>query len=153
MGLGTYLIDKLTGHDLHIATTVLGHRTLVVATAAEIHSLFKARSETAAGTFELVAAKPNESIVITDILVSAKKFATGTLTLSFKDADANEEVIFAPDVSSDVVNVNIQLAGGWQGWMGGALQAVSVNNFDFTITVGYYRVPGGLSFADWDGRR
>lgn len=153
MGLRVFLADRRTGHDLHVATTALGHRTIVVATAAEIHNLFKARSETTAGIYELVEAKPNESVVITDILVSAKKFATGTLTLSFKDAAANEEVIFEPDVSQAVINLNIQLAGGWQGWMGGSLQVVSVNNFDFTITVGYYRVPGGLSYADWDGRR
>ena len=152
MGLGTYLKDRRTGKDLHTALSRLGHVALVIETSASIHSTFQSHTGTTASTTTLIAVSGQESIVVTDILVSAERKAASMFTLQFTDG-AETEILFKPDNVNENVNLGLALAGGWQAWKGADFQIVTTGAFNFTVTIGFYKVIGGDDFSTWDMKR
>lgn len=152
MSLGTFLKDMGSGTALHVAKGRHGHYGLVVETQATIHSRFQSISLAAAATTTMITVSDKESIIITDILIAAQKKAASTFLLQFTDG-VDTEVMFVPDIVNQPVNFGIALAGGWQAWLGADFQVVTAGTFNYTVTIGFYKVTHGLQFADWDGLR
>lgn len=126
---------------------------LVTAEFSRSFGLFQTVTLTGAATTTIVAPKPGGSILVTDIVVSAKKVASTTLIIEFDDG-TNTEVIFAPDTVQQSTNFAWSLAGRLQGWRDAALKVVTTGaNTDARVTAVYVPLGNSLVFADWDALR
>lgn len=126
------------------------------ATQARMFGRFKTASVTAttAGT-TFVTPPQNESIVLTDLIVSAEKKNAGIDTLRFYDG-TNTVNIMVTSVADSPVNIAIPFAGFWQGWKDAYLQIVQTGaNHYISVAVGYYFMPEELTYtyARWDKLR
>ncbi len=113
----------------------------------------KSVSITSATTTTIIESRPGGSILIGDIVVSAKKVAGTTLDIEFDDM-TNTEIIMSPDTVNQSANIAWTPAGRVQGWRDADLKAVSVgSNTVATITATYVHLKKGLTFSDWDSVR
>ena len=119
---------------------------------AENHGNFKTVTTTVAGTFTITNPNIDGAIILTDILLSAEKKASGAVEIRFTD-DINTETIFKPIVTDGPTAVGIPLNGRWRGWKNARLDVVVTADVDTSVAVGYYKVKNGLPFEDWDARR
>jgi hypothetical protein len=132
-------------HDDNICQVVTGF--------FEAHGVFKHVQATVASTTEITAPNIGDAIIITSILMRARKRAGGgTVTLQFSDG-VNTEVVFAADVTNDAVTLSFAPPGGWRAWKDAAMQVVTDQDFIVDITVGYAKVPTADEFAVWDAKR
>ena len=153
MSVDSILVERGSGKDLLTFTAPAAEKpVLVVQSAGQALGVFQSVSGTVAGTIVIVTVNEGESILITDILISAKKRAGSTLTLRFNDGTDTED-IFSPDTVQAEVNFSAGLQGRWVGWTGADLEVVTVADVVFTASIGYVKVVGGDDFATWDAKR
>ncbi len=114
--------------------------------------MFKAVNRTSAGT--TIIATPNDkgAIVVTDIIISAKKAATSDVLIEFDDGVDTVILFLADSINSDF-NIAIPFVGLFRGWQNADLKLVTTGNVVATVTAGYMKVPDGLPFAEWDALR
>lgn len=129
---------------------------LGITTEARTYGQFKTASVTAitAGT-TIVTPPKNESIVLTDLIVSAEKKNLGIDTLRFYDG-TNTVNITVTSVADSPVNIAIAFAGHWHGWKDAYLQVVQAGaNHYLSVAVGYYFMPAELTepYARWNHLR
>ena len=130
---------------------------LGVATQARAFGQFKTASVTAvapAGT-TIVTPLKNESIVLTDLIITAEKKSGGIDTLKFYDG-TNTVNILVGSVDDSPLNLAIAFAGHWHGWKDAYLQLVqSGANHYANVAVGYYFMPKELTetYARWNKLR
>lgn len=107
-----------------------------------------------ATTTTLVTPLSEGSLVITDVVVSAKKVNNTTLDLEFDDG-VNTEVLVSPDTINEPVNFSWSPQGRIQGWRDASMKVVTggAGTPAVTVTIGYIKVPVGLPFAEWDALR
>lgn len=153
MPVDSILLDRARGRDLLVTAAPFdGAPVLVIQSMGQAFGVFQSITGSVAGTIVVATANVGETIVITDILISAKKKAGSTLTLRFNDGTDTEN-IFSPDTVQAEVNFAVPLAGRWLGWTGADLEVVTVADVDYTASIGYYKVAGGDDFATWDAKR
>lgn len=153
MALETVLIDPDTNRAfLHGRSPFGDEPVLVVRQVQHEFGVFATTSQTVAGTYILVTPTEVQGIVITDILISAKKKAGSSLTLRFNDG-TNAVTIFAPDTVQAEVNFGIPLVGKFGGWAGARLEVVTVADVVFTASIGFHRLNTTENFSAWDARR
>jgi len=126
------------------------------ATQALSFGRFKTASLTAehAGT-TIVTPPKNESIVLTDLIVTAEKKALGADTLRFYDGTKTENIIVG-SVADSPLNIAIGFQGLWQGWRDAYLQLVQTGADHYVnVAVGYYFMPEELTetYARWNKLR
>lgn len=155
------LISGEDGADLHVEQPYDGfHRItndtnlLVVTDPYRTHGAFQTAQIITPTTTTVVAPEGDGSLVITDIVVSAKKVNNTSLTLQFSDG-VNTAVILAPDTINEPVSFSWAPQGRIQGWRNAAIQVITglAGTPAVTVTVGYMRAPTGLLFAEWDAHR
>jgi len=125
-------------------------------TEARRFGQFKTASvtETTLGT-TIVTPPKNESIVLTDLIVSAEKKNAGIDTLRFHDG-TNTVNIMVTSVADSPVNIAIPFAGHWHGWKDAYLQVVQAGASHYlSVAVGYYFMPEKLTetYARWNKLR
>lgn len=125
---------------------------LITRTPQHEFGVFASTSQTTAGTYILVTPLNTEAIVLTDIMISAKKKAGSSLTLQFDD-DTDAVTIFSPDTVQAEVNFGIALSGKFASWAGARLEVVTVADVVFTASIGYHKLNTEESFTTWDARR
>lgn len=126
---------------------------LVTSEFARTFSVFKTVTLTGVATTIIASPRPGGSILVTDIVVSAKKVASTTLIVEFDDG-TNTEVILAPDTVNQSTNFAWSPAGRLQGWRDGALKVVTTGaNTEARVTAVYVPLKGSLVFDDWDALR
>lgn len=159
MTLKVALVDNKTGK--HLSTLIQGAAApaitggeigLIVSDAAKAFGTFQSVSITTATTTEIVAPNSNGSLIITDIIVSAKRVNNTTIALRFSDG-VNSETIVAPDTINNSVNMAWSVAGRVQGWKDAVIDAVTTGSVVASITIGYVKIPEGLPFLEWDALR
>lgn len=124
-------------------------------TEARRFGQFKTASLTATGNSIIVTPPKNESIVLTDLIVSAEKKNLGIDTLKFFDG-TNTVNIMITSVADSPVNIAIPFAGHWHGWKDAYLQVVQTGaNHYISVAVGYYFMPKELTetYARWNKLR
>ena len=132
------------------------HTHLSVEDHSRVATHFKHVASTDAGTTTVVSSRPGNALVVTDIILSQKKVASGTLTIQFDDDDDNTEILAVLDTVTDGVTMHIPFAGRVRGWKDARIEMVSVGNSAVSnVTVMYYHLGGTqvLSFTNWDGLR
>jgi len=131
---------------------------LGMTTEARTYGQFKTVSiteTTEAGEGIIVTPPKNESIVMTDLIISAEKKNAGIDTLRFYDG-TNTENITVTSVADSPVNIAIPFAGHWHGWKDAYLQVVQAGaNHYLSVAVGYYFMPKELTetYARWNKLR
>ena len=148
-----YLQD-IGGNALH-TEKVGAHTHLVVEDHSRVATQFKAQTIVAASTAIIVTPPAGAAIVITDIIVSAEKVSSGSITVQFDDG-TNAVIIFRAIVTDAPVNLHIPFAGRWRGWKDARIDMVGAGvNIESDVSVGYYilRGEGVLPFAEWDAQR
>lgn len=126
---------------------------LIVENYVAAFSTFKTVAPTAQGTTIIVTPRPSGSIMVTDILLSVKKKNTAVVTLQFSDG-ANDEVLYAADVTNGELYLTHTVKGRMQGWKDAKLELVIASaDVDVNCTVVYMKLPTALEFADWDALR
>lgn len=155
------LVDSKTGLSLHTEKPYNGFERIVddklmlsFTDPYRSHGTFKTEQIITPTTTTIVSPEGNGSIIITDIVVSAKKVNNTTLTLEFNDG-ANSAVILSPDTINEPVSFSWAPQGRIQGWQGADIQVVTggAGTPAATVMVGYIKVRTGLLFAEWDAFR
>jgi hypothetical protein len=125
---------------------------LGMATLAHAHGVFKAATRTDAGTTILTTPILNQSIILTDMIISGEKQAGSVVTVRFTDGTNTVNIFVASQVDAPP-QIAIPFAGRWQGWRNARLEMVTSGAGDATVAVGYMNVPEGLTFEEWDALR
>lgn len=154
MPVKSYLISLKDGKTIWAPASPVGP-CLGTVTFARQFGRFKLGTRSTTGTTTIVTPPKNESIVVTDLIITAEKKNAGLNTLLFNDGTNTENVIVA-SVSDSPVNLAIPFAGLWQGWKDAYLQIVQTGaNHYISVTVGYYYMSSDLSeeYARWNKLR
>ncbi len=121
-------------------------------TLAKEFGVFKNISRSSAGTTEITAPVTKGAIVLTDLLLTASKAATSDVTIHFDDG-VRQEVIALSDSINAAINLAVGFQGRWHGWRDAHIDLVTTGNVIVNVTLGYYKIPLGLEFAEWDALR
>jgi len=82
----------------------------------------------------------------------SEKKNVGSIELRFTD-DVETITIFKSILTDAPVAFGGALGGVWRGWKDARLEVVTVQDFEYTVTIGYVKERDGLTYADWDARR
>ena len=156
MPVQSILIDGATKENLHTVESLVGKENhgymLVTDTPARAHGRWNAVSVTGASTTIVAQALTGGSLIITDIVLLAKKKTASTVLVQFTDG-SNTEVIMAPDIVNNPVNIAWSPAGLVRGWKDARIELVTDATFDCTLTIVYIKLLSGEPFAVWDADR
>jgi len=128
---------------------------LVTTTHASRKGVFKAATNTNDETVIIATPSGNDAIVLTDLIVSAKKVQSSTVTLQFTDG-VNTEVLAVFDSGNNSVNLAISFQGHWEGWQAARLEVVTDTNLQVATTaVGYFYITedSAQTYSVWDANR
>lgn len=116
-------------------------------------STFQSVTRSTTGTTTVITPRPNGSIAIIDVLVSATKVNAATVSLVFDD-DTDSEILFTASTNNQPIPFGSwSVKGRLQGWRDARLDLVTVNSTLAFVTVVYMHLPTGLVFGDWDALR
>ena len=149
---------EIQGGDSNKSVDVInseGHGLLTSTSLDKIFGTFKASTRATAGTTIIVQPSSGESIVLTDLIVTAeKRGGGGILTVRFTDG-TNTVNIAVVNIVDAPANFAIPFAGKWQGWLDARIEMVTDQNFATTVSCGYRKVSSKYTFlyAEWDAQR
>ena len=116
-------------------------------------SVFQSVTRSTTGTTRVATPRSNGSLAVIDVLVSATKVNSATVSLTFDDG-IDSEVLFTASTNNQPIPFGSwPVKGRCQGWKDARLDLVTVNSTIVFITVVYMHLPEGLVFADWDALR
>ena len=140
---GLELPNEFTGDGTH----------LIVGTPFLAHGVFNSEVLAGAGTTVVAIPPAGGSLIITDVVISAKKVVGTSIDLRFSDG-VTTEVLISPDTVNQSTNFSWVPVGRIQGWRDACVDVVTVGaSFEGTVTVGYVKVRKSLDYIDWDGLR
>ncbi len=117
------------------------------------HGVFKTVQITSGTTTTVASPDPGGSLLITDIVVSAKKVTGTTIDIEFDDG-VNTEIFMSPDTVNVAANIAWPIMGRVQGWRDAALKVFTVGaNTVASVTVCYVKMPTALDFSEWSNLR
>ena len=154
MALRVRLLAPGNEKELHTEPSQFLPEEEILITTAEPqhHGVFKAATSATPET--IILAEPNAlgAVILTDLIVTTAKKAAGVVTLHFTDDTQTIDLaVFPVDIA---VNIAIGFVGLFRGWRDARFEMVTSGaTFDATVTVGYMKVPEGLTFAEWDALR
>ena len=125
---------------------------LIIEDYVTAFSTFQSVSRTSAGTTAIATPAGAGSIAVVDIMVSATKVQSATVSLVFDD-DTNSETLFKITTTNQPVTFAWGVKGRLQGWRDARLDLVTVNAVNAFVTVVYMQLPDGLIFSEWDALR
>jgi len=137
------------GSNKHEVGNLVGYVdgcTLITESYVALAGTFKSQILAADDTYELIAARGNDGILLSDIIISAEKKQSGTITIQFNDG-ADTETIFLATLTDAPVNMAIPLRGHWLAWQGAYLEVITNLAIDGCISIGYARIPESKTLA------
>jgi len=146
--------DK-SGDPVDIRVGLKDKPTLITEGLKTLDAHWRSSAITTAITTTVVEAIPNESILLTDlIIILSKKVAGGTIVVRFYDG-TNTEVLFTLDAATDSFQFSHVFQGGLKGWKDADLQVVTDQATTVSVMVGYVHVSskGTLNYAVWNAER
>ena len=156
MAIKVFLTNPQTDQVLDCEPGFTGECTLVVESRIRLDAKWKSGINNAAETIDIVTPKPNESIFITDLLItSSKKVANSTIVLQFYDG-TNTEKIMEIEGETAPVEFSHAFAGGLPGWKDAILQVITDQAAMYVVTlVAYIKVSEDLTktYSEWSADR
>lgn len=130
--------------------------TLITESMRVVAGFWQAVAITGSATTEIVVAKPNESILVTDLIVILAKKATNlTIIPRFHDG-SNTENWLTFDGATAPFEYSHAFQGGIRGWKDANFQVVTdQNTITLTVMVGYVHISekATLTYDVWDAER
>jgi hypothetical protein len=156
MSIRVCLINQQSGISLDNQYGFTDQSTLITESLARLNSKWKSGVNDAAETIDIVVPAPNESLFITDIIItSSKKISSSTIVLQFYDGTNTETIMEIEGVSAPV-EFSHTFAGGLCGWKNAKLQVITDQAAMHVVTlVCYVRVAMKLTktYAEWSADR
>lgn len=149
----TEIVGGGTGEVAKVIHSPMGG-TLIATDPCKLCGTFKATTFSAAGTTQLVTPTGGGSIVLTDIIITTEKKASGTLTVTLTDGTNSIDII-GIQTNDAPCNLAIPIAGRFPGWKNARVDVTTVEDYEATVTVGYVKIPAheSLSYAKWNALR
>jgi len=150
----TLLISGRDGKELHSYDGHDGYPVLVTTTHAANDGTFAAATRTTAGTTAVIAARGNNGIFLTDLILTTDKVQSATASVIITDG-ANVETLIAAEVSDAPCNIALSFAGKWATWQACRIDFVTTGAVSATLALGYFRTSGEktLPYAAWNAKR
>ncbi len=134
-----YLADS-DGIPLNVQTGVDGSRCLITDGARVLDAHWQSEEITTATTTTIIETRPNESILLTDLIITlSKKIASATIIPCFDDL-TNTVNLFTFDASTSPFQFSHAFQGGLRGWKDGDFKVVTSHNTTVSLLVGYVHV-------------
>ena len=150
----TTLYSSKSGRELHSYEGYDGDPILVHTTHANRYGHFAAGTRTGAGTTTIIAARGNDAIVLTDLIMTCDRVNGATATVNVTGG-GNTVAIISADVTDSAVSLAIAFAGRWETWRAAQVDLVTVGAVTATVSLGYYRIPWNYarSYSKWNAER
>lgn len=156
MAIKVFLASSQSGQTLNYEPGFTGECTLVTESLTQLNAKWRSSINSAAETIDAVTPEADESIFITDVvLTSSKKVANSTIILQFYDG-TNTEKIMEIEGESAPVEFSHAFAGGLSGWKDAILQVITDQAAMYVVTlVGYVKVSKNLTktYSEWNAER
>ena len=134
----------------------LGDSPVLVSESVKVlDAHWKSSAITTAKTTTVVEARPNESILLTDLMIIlSQKVTAATIIVQFYDG-TNTVVLLTLDAASDSFQFSHAFQGGLRGFKDADLQVVTDNTTTLSVLVGYLHVSPGSTkpYAVWNAER
>lgn len=145
--------DFVDGDGLYTNSPYNGERILATSSYHETNGVFKAVTRTTQGTTIITEPVLGAAVVITGILVTARKSNLAVITMQLTD-DVQTETLFSAELANEAFNVPITIPYGWRGWVNARLELVlSVADATVNVTTTYTKIPTGEDYTTWDAKR
>jgi len=159
MTLKAVIYDSSLGEPIHTEPyfqEVGGESRILSTTDIPMsYGFFKTTAFTVQGTTEIITPRGNQSILLTDMIVTFEKKNLGTVRINFHDG-TNTETIFYSTLTDAPVNIAINFTGRWQGWRPAHIDVI-IGGADSvgSVAVGYVRCPelASLDYTAWIAAR
>lgn len=156
MAIKVYLINNQSSQALDCEPGFAGDCTLITESLVRLNAKWQSGINSAAETIDIVTPEADESIFITDLLLtSSKKVANSTIILQFYDG-TNTEKIMEIEGASAPVEFSHAFAGGLRGWKDAILQVITDQALMYVVTlIGYVKVSKDLTktYSEWSAER
>ena len=149
-----FVADK-NGVPLDVHAGLDDHPTRITESLRTLAAHWKAPAITTATTTTAVEAIPNQSIMLTDlIIILSKKVAAATIVVQFSDG-TNTEILLTFDAATASFQFDHSFQGGLRGWEDADLQIVTDQATTLTVLVGYVHIStqSTKSYSVWNSER
>lgn len=149
-----FLANK-SGTPLNVQTGVDGSQCLVTDGVRTLDAHWRSANITTATTTTIVEASPNESIMLTDlIIILSKKVAAATIIPRFA-CEGHTINLFTFDGNVDAFQFSHAFTGGLRGWKEADFQIVTNEATTVGVLVGYVHVASKQTktYSEWDSER
>ena len=152
--LKTSLICGRTGGELHSYDGYDGDPVLVVTTHEKKNGHFAAATRSSAGTTTVIAARSNDGIVLTDLMLTTDKVNGATAIVSVTDG-SNTVNLIAADLTDAPCNIAIPFVGRWETWQATRVDLITTGVVVATLSLGYFRIPWNTArpYSVWNAER
>ena len=149
-----YVADK-AGAPIDVRCGLDECQTLITEGLRTLAAHWKSPSITTATTTTVVEAKPNQSIMLTDLVVIlSKKVAGATVIVRFSDG-TNTEIMLTFDAATANFEFTHAFTGGLRGWKDADFQIVTNQATTLAVIVGYVHISteSTKAYDVWDAER
>ena len=148
------IIAERNGKELHSYDGYDDAPVLVTTTHGANDGTFAAATRTTAGTTTVIAARGDNGIFLTDLILTTDKVNGASATVTITDGTYNVTLISAT-VTDAPCNIALPFAGKWETWQACRVDFVTVGVVKATLALGYFRIPSEktLSYAAWNAKR
>ena len=149
-----FFLANKDGVPLDVQVGLDDHQTLISEGLRTLAAHWKSSAITTATTTTVVEAKPNQSILLTDIMVVlSKKVTAATIVVQFSDG-TNTENLFTLDATA-AFQFSHAFTGGLRGWKDADFQVVTDDTTTLSVLVGYVHVSteSTKTYDVWDAGR
>ena len=148
------IIAERNGKEFHSYDGYDDAPVLVTTTHGAHDGTFTAATRTVAGTTTVIAARGDEGIFLTDLILTTDKVNGATATVTITDGTYNVTLISA-DVTDAPCNIALSFAGKWATWQACRIDFVTVGTVTATLALGYFRTSREktLPYAAWNAKR
>ena len=152
----TLLASPYDGEALAVEEGLGGSYTLITESFLKLNAHWRSAVNDTAETINIVTPLPNESILLTDLIItSSRKVSTSTLIVQFCDG-INTEILTEMEGATSPIEFSHSFSGGLRGWKDAILQVVTDQiAVNVTTLVGYVKIPARLTktYNVWDSER
>ena len=150
-----YFLANSSGNPVDVRCGLDKCDTLITEGLRTLAAHWKSPSITTATTTTVVEAKPNQSIMLTDlVIILSKKVAGATVIVRFSDG-TNTEIMLTFDAATANFEFTHAFTGGLRGWKDADFQIVTNQATTLAVIVGYVHISteSTKAYDVWDAER
>ena len=152
----TLLVNSCNSEALAVEKGFKGSCTLIAESLLKLNAHWRSAVNDAAETIDVVTPTPDESILLTDLIItSSKKVANSTVIVQFYDG-TNTEILTEMEGETSPIEFSHSFSGGLRAWKDAILQVITDQAaMNVTTLIGYMKVSEKLTktYAEWNAER